>query len=69
MKITGTTILGLRIGDRAAIGGDGQVTMGQTVIKHKASKVRKLADGKVLAGFAGSTADAFTLFEKFIKAW
>jgi ATP-dependent HslUV protease subunit HslV len=65
MKITGTTILGLRIGDRAAMGGDGQVTMAQTVIKHNARKIRTLADGRVLAGFAGSTADAFTLFEKF----
>jgi len=65
VKITGTTILGLRIGDKAALGGDGQVTMGETVIKHNASKVRTLADGRVLAGFAGSTADAFTLFEKF----
>ncbi len=65
MKITGTTILGLRIGDKAAIGGDGQVTMGQTVIKHKACKIRTLAGGKIIAGFAGSTADAFTLFEKF----
>ena len=65
MKITGTTILGVRVGDKAAIAGDGQVTMGQTVIKHNANKLRTLADGRVLAGFAGSTADAFTLFEKF----
>lgn len=65
MKITGTTILGVRIGDKAALGGDGQVTMGTTVIKHNASKIRTLGGGKVLAGFAGSTADAFTLFEKF----
>ena len=65
MKIIGTTILGVRIGDRAALGGDGQVTMGETVIKHNASKVRQLGDGKVIAGFAGSTADAFTLFERF----
>lgn len=65
MKITGTTILGLKIGKKAAMGGDGQVTMGQTVIKHNASKIRTLGDGKVLAGFAGSTADALTLFEKF----
>lgn len=65
MKITGTTILGVRIGGAAAMGGDGQVTMGQTIIKHNASKLRTLAGGKVLAGFAGSTADAFTLFEKF----
>jgi len=65
VKITGTTILGIRVGGRAAIGGDGQVTMEHTVIKHNANKIRTLADGKVLAGFAGSTADAFTLFEKF----
>jgi ATP-dependent HslUV protease subunit HslV len=65
LKITGTTILGVRIGEKAALGGDGQVTMGQTVIKHNSSKVRTLAEGRVLAGFAGSTADAFTLFEKF----
>lgn len=65
MKITGTTILGVRIGSKAAMGGDGQVTMGQTVIKHNASKIRTLAEGRVLAGFAGSTADALTLFEKF----
>jgi ATP-dependent HslUV protease subunit HslV len=65
MKMIGTTILGVRIGERAAIGGDGQVTMASTVIKHNANKVRTLADGRVLAGFAGSTADAFTLFEKF----
>ena len=65
MKIIGTTILGVRVGDRAAIGGDGQVTMGDTIIKHNASKIRSLADGRVLAGFAGSTADAFTLFERF----
>lgn len=65
MKITGTTILGVRIGAKAALGGDGQVTMGDTVIKRNASKIRTLAEGKVLAGFAGSTADAFTLFEKF----
>ncbi len=65
MKITGTTILGVRIGKKTAMGGDGQVTMGLTVIKHNASKIRTLADGRVLAGFAGSTADALTLFEKF----
>ena len=65
MRIDGTTILGVRIGERAAMGGDGQVTLGQTVIKHNANKIRTLADGRVLAGFAGSTADAFTLFERF----
>ncbi|UCG51413.1 MAG: ATP-dependent protease subunit HslV [Candidatus Latescibacterota bacterium] len=64
-KIIGTTILGVRIGDRAAIGGDGQVTLGQTIIKQNASKIRTLGDGKVLAGFAGSIADALTLFERF----
>ena len=65
MKIIGTTIVGVRIDGRVAIGGDGQVTMGNTVIKHNATKIRRLGDGRVLAGFAGSTADAFTLFEKF----
>jgi ATP-dependent HslUV protease subunit HslV len=65
LKITGTTIIGVRVGGKAAIAGDGQVTMGETVIKHNANKIRTLADGRVLAGFAGSTADAFTLFEKF----
>jgi len=65
MKITGTTILGVRIDGRVALGGDGQVTMGQTVIKHNATKIRRLGEGRVLAGFAGSTADAFTLFERF----
>lgn len=64
-RITGTTILGVRIGNRAAIGGDGQVTLGQTIIKHNASKIRTLSGGKVLAGFAGSTADSLTLFERF----
>ncbi|MCH7548247.1 MAG: ATP-dependent protease subunit HslV [Candidatus Krumholzibacteriota bacterium] len=65
VKITGTTILGVRIGARAALGGDGQVTMGETVIKHNANKIRRLGDGRIMAGFAGSTADAFTLFERF----
>lgn len=61
----GTTILGVRMAGCAALGGDGQVTMGNTVIKHGARKIRTLADGSVIAGFAGSTADAFTLFERF----
>jgi len=65
MKIRSTTILGLRIAGAAAMGGDGQVTVGQTVIKRNARKIRTLAGGRVLAGFAGSTADALTLFEKF----
>jgi ATP-dependent HslUV protease subunit HslV len=60
-----TTIIGVRHQGRVAIGGDGQVTFGETVIKAGASKVRKLAGGAVLAGFAGSAADAFTLFERF----
>jgi ATP-dependent HslUV protease subunit HslV len=64
-RIKGTTILGVRVGDCAAVGGDGQVTLGQTIIKHNASKVRTLAGGKILAGFAGSTADSLTLFERF----
>jgi ATP-dependent HslUV protease subunit HslV len=64
-RIIGTTILGVRIGDRAAIGGDGQVTLGQTIIKHNASKIRTLSGGRILAGFAGSTADSLTLFERF----
>ena len=61
----GTTILGIRIGNSAALGGDGQVTFGDTVVKHGARKIRILRDGDVLAGFAGSTADAMTLFSKF----
>ena len=60
-----TTVLGVRRGGQVAIGSDGQATMGETVMKHKAEKVRSLYDGKILAGFAGSTADAFTLFERF----
>ncbi len=61
----GTTILGVKIKDKVAIGGDGQVTLGNTVVKATAQKIRRLYDGKVIAGFAGATADAFTLFEKF----
>ncbi len=59
-----TTILMVRKGGRVVIGGDGQVSMGQTVVKSKARKVRRLAKGEVVAGFAGATADAFTLFER-----
>jgi ATP-dependent HslUV protease subunit HslV len=65
VDIRGTTIIGLRLGGKVAIGGDGQVTMGSTVIKRNASKIRELGGGNVVAGFAGSTADAFTLFERF----
>jgi ATP-dependent HslUV protease, peptidase subunit HslV len=61
----GTTIVCVHRDGKVAIGGDGQVTMGQTVMKGNARKVRRLHDGKVLAGFAGGTADAFTLFEYF----
>ncbi len=61
----GTTILGLRKGKKAALGGDGQVTFGSTVVKHGAKKIRRIGNGGVLAGFAGSTADAMTLFSKF----
>ncbi len=61
----GTTILSVRKGNHVVMAGDGQVTMGQTVMKSNARKVRRTYHDKVLAGFAGSTADAFTLFEKF----
>ena len=61
----GTTILGVRRNGVVAIGGDGQVTLGTTVMKGNARKVRPLGQGKVLGGFAGGTADAFTLFERF----
>ena len=60
-----TTILAVRRDGRVALGGDGQVSVGETVMKANAQKVRTLKGGKVLAGFAGSTADAFTLFERF----
>ncbi len=61
----GTTILSVRRGNQVVIGGDGQVTMGNTVMKGNARKVRRLYHGQVIAGFAGATADAFTLFEHF----
>ncbi|MGP4844814.1 ATP-dependent protease subunit HslV [Marinobacter sp. 1Y8] len=60
-----TTILSVRRGDTVAMGGDGQVSLGNTVMKGNARKVRRLYNNKVLAGFAGGTADAFTLFERF----
>ena len=60
-----TTIVAVRRGGSAAMAGDGQVTLGQTVVKGKARKVRKLAEGRILAGFAGATADAFTLLDRF----
>ena len=61
----GTTILSVRRGNRVAMGGDGQVTLGNIVIKASARKVRRIHQGRILAGFAGGTADAFTLFERF----
>jgi ATP-dependent HslUV protease subunit HslV len=63
--IYATTILAVRRGQRVALGGDGQVTVGDTVMKSHAMKVRTLSGGKILAGFAGAAADAMTLFEKF----
>ncbi|MFC4891503.1 ATP-dependent protease subunit HslV [Pseudofrancisella aestuarii] len=64
-NMKGTTILCVRKGDKVVVGGDGQATLGHTIAKENIVKVRKLNNGKVLTGFAGSTADAFTLFEKF----
>ncbi|MEM7276935.1 MAG: ATP-dependent protease subunit HslV [Pseudomonadota bacterium] len=64
-QFRGTTIVSVRRGNTVALGGDGQVSMGNTVMKGNARKVRRLFDGKVIAGFAGGTADAFTLFEYF----
>lgn len=61
----GTTILSVRRGNHVVIGGDGQVSMGNTIMKGNACKVRRLYKGQVIAGFAGGTADAFTLFERF----
>lgn len=64
-NLHGTTILAVRRGDSVAVGGDGQVSLGDTVMKGNARKVRRLYRDQVLAGFAGGTADAFTLFERF----
>ena len=64
-KFMGTTILSVRRGKKVALAGDGQITLGKTILKGNANKVRKLKDGKYLIGFAGSTADAITLFERF----
>ncbi len=65
LKFRSTTILGVRKNNKAALAGDGQVTFGDTVIKSNTVKVRRMHENKVLAGFAGAAADAFTLFEKF----
>jgi ATP-dependent HslUV protease subunit HslV len=64
-QFDGTTILSVRRGNQVALGGDGQVSMGNTRVKGNARKVRRLYGDKILAGFAGGTADAFTLFERF----
>ncbi|MEZ4336835.1 MAG: ATP-dependent protease subunit HslV [Sandaracinaceae bacterium] len=64
-KFRSTTIVAVRRGDQAAMAGDGQVSLGQTVMKGQARKVRRIADGKVVAGFAGASADAFALLDRF----
>ena len=64
-KMHATTIIGVVLNGKSAIGGDGQVTLGNTVMKHNALKIRRLAGGNVLCGFAGASADAFTLMERF----
>ena len=64
-RFHGTTVLSVRRADRVVVGGDGQVSLGNTVVKANARKVRRLYHDRVLAGFAGGTADAFTLFERF----
>jgi ATP-dependent HslUV protease subunit HslV len=64
-RIRSTTVIAVRRGGKVAMAGDGQVTMGETVMKPNARKVRKIYDGRILTGFAGATADAFTLLEKF----
>ncbi len=64
IRLMGTTIIGIRRNGHVVVAGDGQVTLGDTVMKHKARKVRRLYNDNVIAGFAGATADAFTLFEK-----
>ncbi len=69
MKIRSTTILAVRRNGMLAIAGDGQVTFDKTIMKHSARKVRKIAGGKVIAGFAGSAADGITLLEKFEKKY
>lgn len=65
MKFLGTTVLAVKRDGKTVMAGDGQVTLGETIMKATAKKVRKLGNGKVIAGFAGSVADAFTLFDRF----
>jgi len=67
LKFWGTTVIAVRRAGKVAIGGDGQVTFGNTILKHRARKVRRLYKGLVLVGFAGATADALTLFERLEK--
>jgi len=67
MKIRSTTIIAVRHKGEVVLAGDGQVTLGNTIMKHNAQKVRRLYNGKVICGFAGATADAFTLFERLEK--
>ena len=67
MKFHATTILSVRHGSHVALGGDGQVTLDTTIIKQDANKIRRLAGGKVIVGFAGAVADAFALMERFEK--
>jgi ATP-dependent HslUV protease, peptidase subunit HslV len=67
MQMHATTILAVRRDGRFALGGDGQVTLGNEIVKHSARKIRRFADGEVLVGFAGSAADAFALMERFEK--
>ncbi|MBM4395974.1 MAG: ATP-dependent protease subunit HslV [Deltaproteobacteria bacterium] len=64
-KVRATTVIAVRRNGHVVLAGDGQVSYGDTILKHKASKVRRIHNGTVLTGFAGSTADAFTLFERF----
>ncbi len=64
-QVHATTIIGLRRNGRAAMGGDGQVTLGATTVKHRSNKIRRLYGGKVLVGFAGAAADAFSLLDRF----
>lgn len=64
-QFCGTTIVAIKKDNQVAVGGDGQVSLGDTILKGNAKKIRRLFNGKILAGFAGGTADAFTLFERF----
>ena len=68
-QIRGTTILAVRRGENVVLGGDGQVSIGNTVMKHTAQKVRRMHHNQVLGGFAGATADAFSLFARFEESW